>query len=92
MFYFVHFVHMRVITTTAARKNISDLVNLVKLGGETIGIGRRRSIDVLLIPFPTTYNPDLDDITNINAVSRSFAFLEDEPELYTRADVKKIYG
>lgn len=82
---------MNVITTTNARKNISRIIDRVKVHGDVFGIGRRNSIDALIIQFPTTYNKELDDITNINAASHSFDFLNDEPEMYSMADLKKKY-
>lgn len=82
---------MKVITTTNARKNISVIVDRVKLHGEVIGIGRRHSIDAIIIPFPSTHNKDMNEITNINAHSHSFDFLKNEPELYSMADLKKKY-
>jgi len=33
----------------------------------------------------------VNEITNINALSKSFDFLREEPELYSRADVIKKY-
>ncbi len=81
---------MKILTTTEARKNISELVDRVKQG-EVFGIGRRNSIDALMIQFPSHYNKKLNDITNINALSHSFDFLQEEPELYSMADVKKTY-
>lgn len=83
--------NMKVLTTTAARKQMSSLINLVKMRGEVIGIGRRKSIDALLIQFPSHYNPEINEITNVNAFSRSFDFLQEEPELYSLADLKKTY-
>ncbi len=82
---------MKVISTTQARKNIKEMVDQVKYQGEVFAIGRRDSIDALLIQFPTTYNKELSDITNINAYSRSFDFLTKEPELYSVSDLKKKY-
>jgi antitoxin (DNA-binding transcriptional repressor) of toxin-antitoxin stability system len=81
--------NMKIITTTEARKHISNLVDEVKYSGEIVGIGRRSSIDVVIIPFPHAYNKAVNDITNINTYSRSFDFLQDEPELYSTADIKK---
>ena len=82
---------MHVITTTDARKQMSTLIDRVKIHGEIFGIGRRDSIDALIIPFPQTYNKDLNEITNINTMSHSFDFLNDEPELYSLSDLKKRY-
>jgi hypothetical protein len=82
---------MKVVTTTNARKNISRIIDRVKIHGEVFGIGRRNSIDALIIQFPSKYNKDLDEITNINTLSRSFDFLNDEPEMYSLSDLKKRY-
>ena len=82
---------MKTITTTNARKQIAKLINTVKDTGDVFAIGRRNQPEVLLIKFPTEYNAALDDITNINTYSESFAFLEEEPELYSVADLKKRY-
>ena len=82
---------MKIITTTNARKHIGDIVNRVKYFGDIFAIGRRNSIDALLIQFPQIYNKNLDDITNINAFSKSFDFLAKEPELYSISDIKKKY-
>lgn len=38
------------------------------------------------------YDKDVNEITRMNASSESFDFLEDEPELYTVSDLKKIYN
>ncbi len=87
----VQYVHMKVITTTNARKNISSIVDRVKIHGEVFGIGRRNSIDALIIQFPSAYNKDLNEITNINTLSHSFDFLNEEPEVYSMDDLKKPY-
>ncbi len=83
---------MQVISTTNARKNIGRLIDRVKIHGDVFGIGRRNSIDAIIIQFPSNYNNDLNEITNINALSHSFDFLKNEPELYSLADLKKRYA
>lgn len=89
-FHYVQFVHnMKIITTTNARKNIKKVIDLVKYSGEVFGIGRRDSIDALLIQFPQNYNKELNDITNINANSKSFDFLLKEKDIYSLSDLKK---
>jgi hypothetical protein len=80
---------MKIITTTNARKNIKKVIDLVKYSGEVFGIGRRDSIDALLIQFPQNYNKELNDITNINANSKSFDFLLKEKDIYSLSDLKK---
>ncbi len=82
---------MTVMTTTQARKHISHIIDRVSMHGEVFGIGRRNSIDALIIQFPHAYNKTHNEITNINALSPSFDFLNDEPELYSVADLKKRY-
>jgi hypothetical protein len=64
----------------------------VKYRGEAFAIGRRNSIDAVIIAFPSNYNKNLDDITNINANSKSFDFLKDEPDIYELGDLKKVYA
>lgn len=82
---------MKVITTTNARKQIAKLIDTVKETGDVFAIGRRDNPEVLLIKFPSEYNSELTDITNVNTYSASFSFLEDEPDLYTVDDLKKKY-
>ena len=89
---FVQYVHMKIITTTVARKNIGKIINRVKYFGDVFGIGRRNSIDALLIRFPSAYNEDLNEITNINANSGSFDFLAEEPDIYALSDLRKRYA
>jgi hypothetical protein len=81
-------IDMKMISTTNARKQLSQIVDSVKEHGSVFAIGRRNRPEVLLIKFPTSYNAAVDDITNINAYSESFDFLEAEPDLYTLADIK----
>lgn len=83
---------MKIITTTQARKSIGKMLNRVKYYGEVFGIGRRNSIDALLIQFPSAYNEDVSDITNINANSKSFDFLADEKEIYSLSDLREKYA
>lgn len=82
---------MKTITTTNARKQISKLINLVREKGDVYAIGRRNRPEVLMIKFPSDYNLNVDDITNINAYSESFNFLDKEPDVYSLADIKKPY-
>lgn len=82
---------MKIITTTNARKQIAKLIEIVRETGDVFAIGRRNQPEVLLIKFPTEYNPALNEITNINTYSESFSFLDSEPELYSIKDLKKVY-
>ena len=82
---------MKTITTTNARKQISKLIDTVRETGDVFAIGRRNQPEVLMIKFPSDYNASLNEITNINAYSESFSFLDNEPDLYSAADLKKSY-
>ncbi len=84
--------YMQILTTTNARKHIKNIVDRVKYRGEVFGIGRRDSIDVVVLKFPEMYNAAVNNITNINTYSKSFDFLKDEPELYSVSDLKKRYA
>ena len=83
---------MKTISTTEARKNMKSLVDLVKETGAVFAIGRRNEPEVLLIKFPRNYNQKLSEITNMNAYSESFSFLEEEPDTYSVDDLKKKYA
>jgi PHD/YefM family antitoxin component YafN of YafNO toxin-antitoxin module len=82
---------MKTITTTNARKQLAKIVDAVKETGEVFAIGRRNKSEVILLKFPQTYNAALNEITNLNAISSSFDFLEDEPDIYTLDDAKEVY-
>lgn len=83
---------MKIVTTTNARKQIKSIIDRVKYRGEVFGIGRRNSIDAIVLKFPEVYNAAVDNITNINAYSKSFDFLKDEPDIYSVSDLKKRYA
>lgn len=83
---------MKTISTTEARKHIKTLVDAVRETGAVYAIGRREKPEVLLVKFPHDYNKELNGITNMNAYSESFRFLEAEPELYSADDLKKKYA
>ena len=82
---------MKIITITNARKQLAKIVDTVKDTGEVFAIGRRNKPEVILLQFPQAYNADFNEITNLNAISDSFHFLEDEPDLYTLEDAKEVY-
>ena len=83
---------MKTISTTDARKNIKTLIELVRETGAVFAIGRRNRPEALLMKFPRDYNKELNEITNINAYSESFSFLEKEPDTYSVNDLKKKYA
>ena len=82
---------MKVVSATRARQSFAHLVDVVRGSNEPIGIRRHRRLEVVLMKYPDFLNEQLDEITNINALSRSFDFLREEPELYSRMDVIKKY-
>lgn len=83
---------MKIISTTTMRKDISEIMNKVKYKDQVFGIGRRDAIEAVIIKYPENLNKNLSEITNINAYSVSFGFLEDEPDLYSIDDLKKKYA
>ena len=76
-------------TTTEARKNLSKIVNQVHYQKVVVSIGRRNEEEVLLIPRLSV--DESIPVSEMNASSPSFAFLDEEPDLYTLADLKKRY-
>lgn len=84
--------NIKTLSTTEARGRISDLVDIVASSSKSIVIGRRNVPEVVLIPFPAFWNGRLNEITNINAYSKSFDFLADEPEIYSIKDIKHKYA
>lgn len=84
--------NIKTLSTTELRENISDLINTVSLSRRSIVIGRRNVPEAVLIPFPNLWNGKLSEITNINAYSKSFDFLADEPEIYSTKDIKHKYA
>ena len=80
---------MDVISVTEGRKRLGELMDIVRYEHRVIALGKHGKAEALLIAVP-----DLDDevpTTAINADSPSFAFLRDEPELYSRKDLRKRY-
>lgn len=83
---------MTIISTTEARKQFASLVERVFYHGENIAVGRRGQAELLIIPYPQILSGHVNEITNINANSSSFDFLNNEPDLYSVADLKKRYA
>ena len=78
---------MKVISSTKMRKDISEIINEVKYAGQVFGIERRNKVEAIIMKYS-----DITEITKINSVSPSFSFLDDEPDLYSIADIKKKYA
>jgi prevent-host-death family protein len=83
---------MKTISTTQARKDIARLITAVRETGRVVVIGRRNTPEAVLMKYPSAYSDVVDDITNVNAYSESFLFLETEPDLYTARDIKRRYA
>lgn len=83
---------MKILSTTETRKHMAEIVNHVKYKNVVYGVGRHNKVDVIIIKFPSHYNSELNDITNINANSASFDFLADEEDIYSLADLKERYA
>lgn len=80
---------MKIISVTEGRKRLGELMDIVKYERRVIALGKHGKAEALLVAVP-----DIDDdvpMTAINAASSSFAFLDDEPELYSRKDLRKRY-
>lgn len=76
-------------TTSEARKNFAEIINQVMYKKQIAAIGRRGRYDVLIVPAP-----HLDEefsITALSAESKSYEFLNNEPEIYSLKDLKKRY-
>ncbi len=82
---------MKTISTTNARKSLSTIVDSVKTTGRSVAIGRRNKPEVVISPYPNTYNKDVSDAVNLAAASGTFDFLYDEPDLYSEKDIKWRY-
>lgn len=83
---------MKIMTTTEARKRLGQLVEAVGRDRQIVGIGRRDQIEALLIKYPAHLNPALNSWTQFAANSSSLDWLSDEPELYTKTDIKGRYA
>ncbi|MFC1756887.1 hypothetical protein ACFLZC_01885 [Patescibacteria group bacterium] len=83
---------MKIISTTLARKNFSEILNKIKYNDQVFGVGRHEKIEAVIIKYPENINNNLNEITNINMSSSSFKFLEKEPNLYSVKDLKKKYA
>ncbi len=82
---------MKIISSSNARKYISSLVDEVVETGEVVAIKRHNEIDAVIVKFPREYRKDFSDVANLNAYSKSFEFLKDEPDLYSRKDIINFY-
>jgi hypothetical protein len=79
---------MNILSTTKARDMLPALIAKVKETGKVFVLGRRNLPEAILMRYPIEYAVNASDIANINAYSRSFDFLNDEPEVYTLKNKK----
>ncbi len=79
---------MNTISTTQAREHLGEYLDeLAKGETQAFILGRRNTPEAVLIKFPSLYSKKVSDSTNVNTYSKSFDFLDDEPELYSVKDV-----
>jgi len=83
--------NIKTLSTTKVRENISSIVDTVYNTGKSFVIGRRDNPEAIIIPFPKEFNPKFSEITNMNAYSQSFSFLNEEPNIYSKLDINKKY-
>lgn len=82
---------MQIISTSTARRKLSSIINTVRYSNKPVIIGRHDKAEALLIKFPNDTNIQVSKITNINQYGGGFDFLSDEPDIYTKQDLKKSY-
>ncbi len=80
---------MDIFSITDARKKLGELVNIVKYQRKIIALGKHGRADVFIVACDLT--KDEITTTEINALSKSFRFLKEEPDLYSEHDLKKRY-
>ena len=80
---------MDIYSITGARKRLEKLIKQVKYGKKIIAIGQHGNPEVFLVACDLT-EKELH-IAEMNSLSGSFDFLEEEPEMYFKDDLKKQY-
>ena len=80
---------MKIVSTSIARQQLSELINRVQYKNHPVVIGRHNKPQALLIKFPHDANANLSDISNLNQYGGAFDWLEDEPDLYSAKDLIK---
>ncbi len=80
---------MRIIPVTEGRKRLGELMDIVRYQHTIIALGKNGKAEALLVAIPGV-SADFS-ITRVNAESHSFDFLSDEPDLYSRDDLKEKY-
>ena len=86
--YIFNYCDMQIISTTVARAQLGAIINKVRYQKIVVALGRNNKAEVLITPIP---NCEDIPVSDINAASTSFDFLNDEEDLYTKADLKVKY-
>lgn len=81
---------MQVISVTEGRKNLGELMDRVRFQQSIVVLGKHGKPEAMLISFPGE-GSDFS-VTKVNAASPSFAFLAEEPDLYSRDDLIESYA
>ena len=80
---------MQIVSITDGRKQLGELVDLVKYQHRVIALGKNGKADVLMVSLPD-FESEVP-VSDINAASPSFRFLDNEPDLYSVADLTVTY-
>ena len=80
---------MHIIPVTEGRKRLGELIDMVKYQKTVIVLGKHGEAEALLMALPGD-GKDFS-VTEINEHSPSFAFLNEEPDLYSHSDLKPQY-
>lgn len=89
--HYVHIIHLRsmkIVSITEGRKKLGELVDIVKYQKQPIALGKHGRADAFLV---ASISEEEWPTADMLSASSSFDFLKDEPDLYTRADLKKKY-
>ena len=78
---------MRTYSITEGRRKLGEIVDRVRFQKVTIGLGPRGKAEVLIVP---TDGVDIP-IGEMASGSKSWAFLDEEPDLYSRKDLRRRY-
>ena len=89
--YKMYNLHMKTISATDARNNLKSVMDMITKNDEVVVIKNHNNPEIIMMKYPRHYNPNLSDMTNFMANNPAFDFLADEPDLYTRDDLKKKY-
>ena len=81
---------MDIYSITDARKKLGELIKQVKYGKRTIALGQHGKAEVFLVALPQE-GDDTINLAELAQASGSFDFLLEEPDLYSREDLKKRY-